>query len=138
MPFLYFLCKLFPNHSVNRLNLKFCSTDAAINLKKIRSLPMSNKILISFGLFASFANGQTVHPQTGRYADKYNLIDSDPSCRYDIPSDVCCVSAKTPQCPDVYSGPGDVDVMAIHPNLFERTEYFLRNMVRVRAHSALW
>ena len=100
------------------------------------SRTMCTKILFASAFLASFVSG-TVHPQTGRYADKYNLIDSDPSCRYDIPSDVCCVSAKTPQCPDVYNGPGDIDVMAIHPNLFERTEYFLRNMVRVCAHSAL-
>ena len=69
--------------------------------------------------------------QTGRYPEKYNLIDADPSCRYDIPDDVCCVSDRSAQCPLIYDGPGDEDVMAIHPNIFERVEFLTRNMARL-------
>jgi len=69
--------------------------------------------------------------QTGRYPSTYNLIDPDPSCRYPIPDDVCCLSVRNAQCPGVYSGAGDVDVMAIHPNIQERTDYTMRNMARL-------
>merc|ERR1719471_1683502 len=62
----------------------------------------------------------------------YNLIDADPSCMKPVPSDVCCgVGGADSQCPNVYSGPGDVDVMAIHPNIQERTDFTMRNMARL-------
>eukprot|EP01084_Bolivina_argentea_P065160 118783_1 len=86
-------------------------------------------IVISCSLIAS-SYGQA--GQTGRYPDKYNLIDPDPSCRYDIPSNVCCVGGYLgPQCPLIYQGPGDIDVMAIYPNIQERTDYLMRNMARL-------
>ena len=37
---------------------------------------------------------------------------------------------KGPQCP-IYKGPGDEDVMAVHPNTVERTLYLMRNMARL-------
>jgi len=70
--------------------------------------------------------------QTGRYPTTYNLIDADPSCMKPVPSDVCCgVGGADTQCPDLYSGAGDVDVMAIHPNIQERTDFTMRNMARL-------
>merc|ERR1719471_1512287 len=62
----------------------------------------------------------------------YNLIDADPSCAYPIPEGVCCVGGSTEtQCPEMYNGAGDVDVMAIHPNIQERTDFTMRNMARL-------
>eukprot|EP00484_Ammonia_sp_Unknown_P022107 CAMPEP_0197039712 /NCGR_PEP_ID=MMETSP1384-20130603/16495_1 /TAXON_ID=29189 /ORGANISM="Ammonia sp." /LENGTH=302 /DNA_ID=CAMNT_0042470355 /DNA_START=92 /DNA_END=997 /DNA_ORIENTATION=- len=69
--------------------------------------------------------------QTGRYPATYNLIDANPSCRLPIPSSVCCLGGKDPQCPLIYNGAGDVDVMAIHPNVQERTDFVMRNMARL-------
>ena len=70
--------------------------------------------------------------QTGRYPTAYNLIDADPSCRHEIPAGVCCVGGSTQaQCPTMYLGAGDVDVMAVHPNIQERTDYTMRNMARL-------
>ena len=86
-------------------------------------------------------NVGSVQQQTGRYPSKYNLIDANPSCRYPIPSGVCCLGSLlgattcvgnySAQCPLIYNGPGDIDVMAIHPNIKERTDYLMRNMARL-------
>ena len=80
-----------------------------------------------------FFSGNLGQPavQTGNYAKKYNLIHGNPSCLYPIPSNICCVNIRTPQCPLIYNGPGDIDTMSIHPNIKERTEYLMRNMARL-------
>ncbi|OLP98128.1 hypothetical protein AK812_SmicGene19460 [Symbiodinium microadriaticum] len=83
--------------------------------------------LLAFALAAAagLASGQQTGG-TGAYPAKYNLIDPDPSCRY--ASTVW--TDKGPQCP-IYSGAADVDVMAAHPNVMERTLYLMRNMARL-------
>ncbi|CAJ1457027.1 unnamed protein product [Effrenium voratum] len=75
----------------------------------------------------SLVGGQTSQTGgTGKYPSKYNLIDPDPSCRYNS----TVWPDKGPQCP-IYKGPGDEDVMAVHPNTVERTLYLMRNMARL-------
>ena len=84
----------------------------------------------SASLLVSLSNAQA--GSTGRYPSTYNLIDPDPSCMYPIPSGVCCIGGSTKtQCPYMYDGAGDVDVMAIHPNIQERTDFTMRNMARL-------
>mmetsp|Transcript_8161 Transcript_8161/g.18230 ORF Transcript_8161/g.18230 Transcript_8161/m.18230 type:complete len:481 (-) Transcript_8161:81-1523(-) len=85
----------------------------------------SLSILLVFGS-ALRSSGQQQTGGTGVYPSKYNLIDPDPSCRYSPPN----WADKGPQCP-IYTGPGDVDVMAVHPNVMERTLYLMRNMARL-------
>ena len=54
-----------------------------------------------------------------------------PSCRYSIPDDVCCINNRSAQCPLIYNDSGDVDVMAIHPNIFKRAEFLTRSMAHL-------
>ena len=97
---------------------------------------MTAVLTVSALIAISNAQSRNPTPPTGRYPEKYNLIDANPSCRYDIPAGVCCIGSSTsnyhgPQCPGMYQGAGDVDVMAVHPNIKERTEYFMRDFAYV-------